>query len=1148
MKSLDLKTLLLGGSLLAGTFAYSTIGYAQETPVVTDDDVIELVDEAEGESKPKDNIIVTGSRIKRDTFSSISPLQVIDFNAKSEVGLIDPVSILQTTESAAGQQIDSTFGGFVLDNGPGSETINIRGLGANRTLLLLNGRRMAPAGAEGAPSQPSINLIPGSLIDRVDILLEGASSVYGSDAIAGVVNVVLEKDFEGLSVEGTADLAEQSGGQDYNIAAKYGKNFDRGFIGIGAEYDYRDAIKLGDRDFLSGCDTHYEIDENGQIRTLDIADQVRTNVWYGGAFQAAAPSDCKADGIAGRLFEGSTFGSIYFQNGTTNIGIPNYIDQNLAGIPVDGDGDGVQDYAFHQFSINGRDLEADLVPEQKRVNLMAFGEYTMEGDANLTPFFEVIYSRAETDGDNGTFQLFPDVGASNPFNPCGVNGSDCGSDGFNFDADFVSRWNTYYRDADPNRDGDFTDARACAAFFAAADANGTLIPGTGPFDNANCTPFLFGYGPGDLVGPRQVTPIVGVNGDRTDYNVVLENTRLVGGIKGDIPFLNFGEMSNWSFESSLTHSFSHGVSSRPGIRDDRLNFSLGNDITTGVPIAGLAPCTAAPGATVSSDVSAGCVPVNLFAQSLYDGIAGDFATQAERDYLFDVRDFDTKYSQTVWSTFATGTVAELPAGNMNAVVGLEYRVDEIQSNPDDIARDGLFFGFFSDAGASGKTDVKEAYVEVDIPIIADKPGFRQLDVNLSGRVLDDENYGGASTFSAKAGWRPFDSLLLKASYGTSFRSPNLRELYLRPQSGFLTVFDPCSVPIEAVVRDFNVGAQGSNVYDASRETRSAHTIAQCQAAGIDPFSFNLGGSGAFSTEVFNQGRLDLEPETSTSFTTGFSFEQPFIDAFDLSFGATYYDLQVENSVVSPSAQFIVNDCFVTERSNGGNSPFCQRITRTASGVFDLIDQQFLNLDEDQVRGIDVNAAFDYEFVAFDKPLDLNIDLRANHIIEVYNVYRGDGTAPPIEDNNEGEFGFADWSGTLTSRLAYKDFSFTWETRYISDVAQDIDGLDDFSNAFGVDTDGNGSPDTFSDTCGGAPAGDVNCRDVGFADDYFVHGVGVTYNNTDNDWGVTLAVSNVFDVEPPKVDSSEVTAVSNTPLGAGYDLNGRKFFIQLRKGF
>lgn len=160
---------------------------------------VDVTTDAKGRTEPG-NITVTGSRLVRDTYSSISPLQVLSTENQQAVGAFDPAQILQRSEAAAGQQIDATFQGFVLDNGPGSQTINLRGLGADRTLVLVNGRRMSPAGVEGAPTNPSINLIPASLVDRYDILTDGASSVYGSDAVAGVVNVILRKDFDGLEL------------------------------------------------------------------------------------------------------------------------------------------------------------------------------------------------------------------------------------------------------------------------------------------------------------------------------------------------------------------------------------------------------------------------------------------------------------------------------------------------------------------------------------------------------------------------------------------------------------------------------------------------------------------------------------------------------------------------------------------------------------------------------------------------------------------------------------------------------------------------------------------------------------------------------------------------------------------------------------
>ncbi len=576
MKSLDLKTLLLSGSLLAGTFAYSAIGYAQEV-AETADEVIHVVNEAGEEEAKQDSIIVTGSRIKRDTFSSISPLQVITAETSIKAGLIDPAQILQQSESASGTQIDATFNGFVLDNDLNSQTLNLRGLNPSRTLVLISGRRFAPSGVEGAPVNASINQIPGSLIDRYDLLLDGASSIYGSDAVAGVANVIMRKDFDGFEVIANGSLVEAGGNTDYTISGNWGGNNDRGFIGVGVEYDYRDEIRLFDSAFLSGCDRNMEITSDGQIRSRDISDQTRYETWFGDIDAAESTrgplGECKASRITNRIQEFSrgfrtSFGSIYGVDGPGNIGIPGYVDQTFQGIPIDANGDGVQDYGFQEFSTNGT-VDRTFISEQKRASLMAYGEYTFEGDMNVTPFFEVLYTDTRGRVDTGQPQLFPFVGSGNPFSPCGTNAAtDCGAGVGDIvtDADFIRRWGQYYADADPNRDGDTSDQRICAELSIPAAA---------------CTPAIFGWGPGTSFGPVLTRPVVGVTGDRNNVATTQKNLRLVGGFKGDLPQLNFGSLSNWSFETALSHSRSVGTSSRMGIREDRLNFALGNNFGNG---------------------------------------------------------------------------------------------------------------------------------------------------------------------------------------------------------------------------------------------------------------------------------------------------------------------------------------------------------------------------------------------------------------------------------------------------------------------------------------------------------------------------------------------------------------------------------------
>ncbi len=188
--------------LLGGLFVFLSLAFSPQVLAQEEDDAID-------EAAPED-IIVTGSRLKRDTYSSIAPLQVISGQISREIGSIDPAGILQDSTVSAGNQIDITYQGFVLDNGPGSSTINLRGLGASRTLVLINSRRAAPVGVEGAPFAPDLNIIPSTLVQSYEILLDGASSVYGSDALAGVANIILRKDFDGLEIEAYSTIPEYS--------------------------------------------------------------------------------------------------------------------------------------------------------------------------------------------------------------------------------------------------------------------------------------------------------------------------------------------------------------------------------------------------------------------------------------------------------------------------------------------------------------------------------------------------------------------------------------------------------------------------------------------------------------------------------------------------------------------------------------------------------------------------------------------------------------------------------------------------------------------------------------------------------------------------------------------------------------------------
>lgn len=1119
----SLIALMAAGTATTGAWAQDTSG----------DSGVDTINEEELDDQDSgDTVVVTGSRVRRDTFTSISPLQVIDAQESLEVGLIDPSQILQQSEAASGQQIDSTFAGLVLSNGPGSETVNLRGLGANRTLLLINGRRMAPAGVEGAPFAPSINLVPGSLVQRYDLLLDGASSVYGSDAVAGVGNIILRKDFEGLELQASGDYPTEGAGRDYTLSAAWGKNTDRGFFGVGVEYDYQEEVKLSDRDFLAGCDQDIEITESGEIRSQSIDFQVR----YGDLGQFYPAESCIPASLGRRIRRvPGGLGFVYYTPGETNVGIPNFSEDSQYSVPIDGDGDGVTDVVYLDYSPNGVLNNNSFINEQKRFSGMAYGEYTFEGDMNITPFFEAMYVKNEIFQDSGASQLFTVVPALNPFNPCNPNqpnGVDCGlaADSLLTNPNYIESFRRYY-----------------------FDGRGGGTPGCFGLSRDACTPAAFGLLNGPL-GPQQAGGGVVVEGDRDITEIDIWQARLVGGVRADLPFMSFATLNDWALEASYSYTKSDGDSSRPGIRDDRLHYALGFDpvqrTETGALVDLVAPCTPTllgdpndpsddTPITVSSDVADGCVAVNLFAPSLYDSVIGDFATQAERDYVFDTRDFNTVYEQTVFNAFLTGNLFELPAGDVAAVVGVEYRTDKLESNPDDVARDGLFFGFFSDAGGVGEKWTREAFVELDVPVLQGKPLIRSLDLNGSARWTEDEFYGAAWTYSVKGGWRPFDSLLLKASFGTSFRAPNLRENFLLGTTGFNNVTDPCVTPQAAV------GVDGS--YNPTLDTRDPITLQNCMAEGIDPTNFSPvpGNVQVYSTEVQSGGALDLNEETSESFTMGAAFEQPWFDAFDLNINVNYYDIEIEDSVISPTAQFILNDCYSNPQRTNLSSPFCSRITREGPGGvepgrLDVIDQGFINRDKETVTGLDYNVDLGWDMTMWDQPVDFGIDVRANQLLERDNILV-DAAGVGTPDSFVGEPSFPEWTGRVTLRADLSDYRFTWQTRYVGDVEQDAAGIDPFSDAF--DSQGTGF---VGHNCGGPTVGDELCRDVGFADEVFYHTASIRYQG--DTWRVVAGVENIFATEPALVNGGEFQANNNAAIGAGYLYDGRQYFLTVRKKF
>jgi len=189
-------------------------------------------------------VVVTGTRIKRRDFSSPSPIVTVereDLEFSGQPTLDDYLNQLP--------QFLPDFGRTSNNPADGTARLNLRGMGASRTLVLLNGRRLAPTDLGSAVD---INTIPGALIDRVEVITGGASTVYGSDAVAGVVNFITRDSFEGLNVEGSYNITEKGDSDIYDVNLAYGFELDgAGNVALYAGYYDREALFAGQRDISS---------------------------------------------------------------------------------------------------------------------------------------------------------------------------------------------------------------------------------------------------------------------------------------------------------------------------------------------------------------------------------------------------------------------------------------------------------------------------------------------------------------------------------------------------------------------------------------------------------------------------------------------------------------------------------------------------------------------------------------------------------------------------------------------------------------------------------------------------------------------------------------------------------------------------------
>lgn len=250
---------LFGTTVLAGVVAMAAPVFAQTTPprAVQTPPVATTPPPADDDAQELGDVVVTGTRIRRSEFTATSPVSVITSEQSDARGIPDVAQALLNSPLAVSSfQLNDQLTGFVTAGGGGTQSVALRGAGPQRTLTLLNGRRAGPAGTRGQVQAFDLGVIPGSVVERTEILKDGASSIYGSDAVAGVINIITRRDLDGGAMNVFYSQPFEDGGEQLRVDGAFGKTWDRGYFNVAAEYAETSILRRRDRDYTT-CTTDY---------------------------------------------------------------------------------------------------------------------------------------------------------------------------------------------------------------------------------------------------------------------------------------------------------------------------------------------------------------------------------------------------------------------------------------------------------------------------------------------------------------------------------------------------------------------------------------------------------------------------------------------------------------------------------------------------------------------------------------------------------------------------------------------------------------------------------------------------------------------------------------------------------------------------
>jgi outer membrane receptor protein involved in Fe transport len=1013
---------ITGSLLLAAAPAFAQVG---ERPTPNDPTLPVPSSAAQApDDEEQEDIVVVGSRIRRDTFNSPSPVQIITRDESTLAGFSSTTEALQSTAVTSGSgQINNAFGGFVTDGGPGANTIGLRGLGPGRTLVLINGRRVAPSGTRGAVGSADLNVLPSAIIDRTEILRDGASSIYGSDAIAGVLNVVTRSDIDGLTLEADLSVPTQGEGEQYRFSVVGGVVRDRFRVSGSLDYFEQKGIAIGDRDFatcpienlrssLTGVRSPSEFIDprTGQPKCFPLNNGGVTVNTIG--TQAITAANAAGLGLIGPIVGGAGAVGVPFNRFRPNAAVTTGV-VGFEGVGGGSNNLNVRD-TFYPALLN----ESLLSPVK---NYVGFGQASYElgalGDAEV--FGEVLYARRESE-QVGSRQLTLDYRRNSP-----------------------------------------------------------LIPANLQFGNFAADQGTSG---GERVGVRA---FIGFGNEMSNQEV--DFYKLTGGIRGDL-FL-----PDWRYEAVVATSKSEATYTNSQFLINRL-INASDAVTAP---AGTDPALVRNGLTCRINITnAGerCIVQPV----LTAAVVGGNLPQDFRNYIFVPTTGNTEFREDTFSATVDGPLFRLPAGELQVVLGVEYRQQEISDQPDPNSIAGNLLNFSSSLPTNGKDNVREVYGEVDVPIFRDVPLAEDFSLNASARYTEYESYGSDTTYKVGGLYQPVRGLAFRATFGTSFRAPALFEQFQGATSGFQPqTFDPCN----------NFGAQGVN----------PNTVKNCQTElGPDPITGGtrtdfLATSGVRVLSV-GGAAAGLEAETSENLTVGLVLEPRLPDgAGELAIAIDYFDIVIENAVDQPGAAYIRNQCYTNPQFRAGE-PLCAFISRDPATTQLTIQNGYSNISTFVSEGLDYTIRYTNEV----GPGDLRLTLELTNFLEQAFARLPED---PLDTYN-GEIGSPSWIGEFAARYDWNDFTFRYGFSWVKGQEQYTDFEED-------------------------PANTIYDLDV---ESYYRHNVSVRYNR-DDDFSVTVGVTDLFDQDLPTVSNQGFfNTIGNVPLYSGFNYTGREVFVNVSKTF